>query len=62
MFFPFELHVSKHIGTQKVPQKHKEKLLHVEGGRTLDHAAQGSCGISVSKAFKTYLDACLHSR
>jgi len=33
---------------QEVPAEHEEELLHSEGDRALEQAAQGGCGVSFS--------------
>jgi len=33
---------------EKFPSKHEEELLHSEGDRALEQAAQGGCGVSFS--------------
>ncbi|PKU35079.1 hypothetical protein llap_14617 [Limosa lapponica baueri] len=35
-------------GTQEIPCEHKEKLLHFEGARALEQAAQRGCGVYFS--------------
>ncbi|PKU32827.1 hypothetical protein llap_16869 [Limosa lapponica baueri] len=32
----------------EVPSKHEEELLYFKGGRALEQAAQGGCGVSIS--------------
>ena len=33
---------------EEVPSEHEEELLHSEGDRALEQAAQGGCGVSFS--------------
>ena len=37
---------------EEVPAEHREELLHSEGDRALEQAAQGGCGVSFSAAIK----------